>query len=791
MDLLSRIIQLGKAGGKKIAPFVLSPVVRDVAKTVGGIGGMTKDYFEYNSAGSQPEKQKQLIEYNQKRNNVNNVLSGFGFDASKTGNQFDPVQYGKKVGLGGIELATQRLPFGKIPGGINKIANPILKNIARLGIGYGVPAGYQAGAQTAYDTDGDIKSTLKSVPTGGLFGAGVAGAGKIGIGGLNLITKNFKNFSSSLEDIAAQSLTKATPQQYQKAVEEAGVDINKLVKKYIPAGSNFDDIVGDISKRGKGGVVKDLLDKQESIIQGTAKRAGSTVKLFGDDLIKSLKKESRIIQDELGGGNRDKAIKSLVAEAEKKYKNGITVKKAVDILRRANKKFGKNIVDSDPGDAIANAAQKLEGNVMRKALKTMFPDMADALDTQSELLTLRPLLNRARSINSTPGSSIRTGTLDALDLSKPLSIPKRLMEARASNPETASNVMQGKDGFANLTNILGKIPEIDSNSGIQSLLSRLGARAASAINTPDQNKNNAQSYPNNVPLNNEVDNEINQSSNLNTNTQILPQNTESQGGFDPESLMKQGYQQSQDGQYLINPQTQDALSTDGQWKFDYEQNDWVPNPQASQPQGNAQLDDISSQLEQGMINALNAGDYKAFSQLLDMSNKTGSMGGVNKDQISGETDLRKEFVGRAKEFDVIKQSYDKISNASPNPQGDMSLIFAYMKMLDPGSTVREGEYANAESTRSVPEEVRASYNKALKGEKLSEGQRAGFKNEAAVIYNSALNQQQTLMGEYEGLAGQYGLDPSRIVGQSYKELKKAEKMQVPQERNILQQILGL
>ena len=38
----------------------------------------------------------------------------------------------------------------------------------------------------------------------------------------------------------------------------------------------------------------------------------------------------------------------------------------------------------------------------------------------------------------------------------------------------------------------------------------------------------------------------------------------------------------------------------------------------------------------------------------------------------------------------------------PDAAGDMALIFSYMKMLDPNSTVREGEYATAQDAGSIP-----------------------------------------------------------------------------------------
>ena len=58
---------------------------------------------------------------------------------------------------------------------------------------------------------------------------------------------------------------------------------------------------------------------------------------------------------------------------------------------------------------------------------------------------------------------------------------------------------------------------------------------------------------------------------------------------------------------------------------------------------------------------------------------------------------------------------------SPERSGpmDMGLIFSFMKVLDPGSTVREGEFANAQNSGSIPTSIYNAYNKALSGEMLS------------------------------------------------------------------------
>ena len=58
----------------------------------------------------------------------------------------------------------------------------------------------------------------------------------------------------------------------------------------------------------------------------------------------------------------------------------------------------------------------------------------------------------------------------------------------------------------------------------------------------------------------------------------------------------------------------------------------------------------------------------------------------------------------------------------------ISLIFGFMKMLDPGSVVREGEFATAQNAASIPDRIRNAYNRALEGTRLNPQQREMFKS---------------------------------------------------------------
>ena len=128
-------------------------------------------------------------------------------------------------------------------------------------------------------------------------------------------------------------------------------------------------------------------------------------------------------------------------------------------------------------------------------------------------------------------------------------------------------------------------------------------------------------------------------------------------------------------------------------------------------------------------------------------------------------ELRKQFQGLQtyKNTQTVAETYRKISGTSETGAGDMSLIFGYMKMLDPGSTVREGEYATAANSGNVGDKVISLYNKALTGERLSPDVRQQFRDEAKkILAAQAAGYEDTASG-YRRLAQQQGVNPDDVV----------------------------
>lgn len=143
----------------------------------------------------------------------------------------------------------------------------------------------------------------------------------------------------------------------------------------------------------------------------------------------------------------------------------------------------------------------------------------------------------------------------------------------------------------------------------------------------------------------------------------------------------------------------------------------------------------------------------------------GIAGGLSPQQVSASFKLADDYDKASGNFGTVVDAYNKInaSSGDPSPAGDLSLIFAYMKMLDPTSVVREGEFATAANAGSAFERIGATYNKVLNGQRLTSAQRTDFLNTAKSLYSVAEKQQSQVDSTYSARAQQFGIPSSFVI----------------------------
>ena len=111
--------------------------------------------------------------------------------------------------------------------------------------------------------------------------------------------------------------------------------------------------------------------------------------------------------------------------------------------------------------------------------------------------------------------------------------------------------------------------------------------------------------------------------------------------------------------------------------------------------------------------------------------------GFNKEIFSAERDIRKEWNNFKIPFNKIQIGYQKLvkSLESVSGPGDMAAVFGFMKLLDPGSVVRESEFSAAQNTSGLMDRIYLQKSKLVEGELLTPKQRDEFMKLATEFYN--------------------------------------------------------
>jgi hypothetical protein len=142
--------------------------------------------------------------------------------------------------------------------------------------------------------------------------------------------------------------------------------------------------------------------------------------------------------------------------------------------------------------------------------------------------------------------------------------------------------------------------------------------------------------------------------------------------------------------------------------------------------------------------------------------------GLDPEKLFGmEKDLAAQYGGQdpVKTYQAVRNGYERVrASATENTgAGDISMIFAYMKMLDPTSVVREGEFATAETAGGAGEQIANLYNRVLSGERLTPELRKEFLAAADKLYQESSQNLSALNEQYTTRAGAWGVDPTRFV----------------------------
>lgn len=176
----------------------------------------------------------------------------------------------------------------------------------------------------------------------------------------------------------------------------------------------------------------------------------------------------------------------------------------------------------------------------------------------------------------------------------------------------------------------------------------------------------------------------------------------------------------------------------------------------------------------------------SFTQWIRENSRAGaSVNNVNvgfpKETFKNERDLRNDFQGlpTTKAFREVQTAYDQINYALSNPSAanDLAAATKFMKLLDPGSVVRESELAMAMAATGKLDRLSNYFNMLSTGQKLTPQQRKDFYASARGLYEAASNRYNELATEFRGMAQDYQLNPDRI----------AKPVSVPSNQSVMDQ----
>lgn len=135
-------------------------------------------------------------------------------------------------------------------------------------------------------------------------------------------------------------------------------------------------------------------------------------------------------------------------------------------------------------------------------------------------------------------------------------------------------------------------------------------------------------------------------------------------------------------------------------------------------------------------------------------------------RFNNEKTIRGEYRGRVKSYDDARDAYSTIEASASDSTGasDIALVTSFMKMLDPGSVVRETEFATASNASGLLTQLSNLAEKAKKGTFLDPKQRQDFLNLAKKYLDAADKNEAKVRNQYENIVDQYKLDYQNVFG---------------------------
>lgn len=132
------------------------------------------------------------------------------------------------------------------------------------------------------------------------------------------------------------------------------------------------------------------------------------------------------------------------------------------------------------------------------------------------------------------------------------------------------------------------------------------------------------------------------------------------------------------------------------------------------------------------------------------------------------TTLANQFKPLKQEISALEQGFAAINGFDinhKNPSSDQTLIFSFMKVLDPTSVVREGEFNTAKNNASILEGFAANWRQAIDGAgMITPKQRQNILQEMNRLYQSKKGLYDAQLKDAIKVGEAFGIDPELYLG---------------------------
>ena len=115
------------------------------------------------------------------------------------------------------------------------------------------------------------------------------------------------------------------------------------------------------------------------------------------------------------------------------------------------------------------------------------------------------------------------------------------------------------------------------------------------------------------------------------------------------------------------------------------------------------------------------------------------------------------------------QAYESMVQASADPsaKGDLTMVYTFIKALDPSSVVREGEISLVNANRSIPDQIKGYAQKLATGQNLLPAERQDLINQARTLTQTDYKRSRNDVKAYRDNAQRLGLDPDMYAPDPY------------------------